>query len=163
MGKIAVTRSGAAGVPAGMTRNDVQPGQLFKMIGRNGRDLKRTYAAIANNGRWYSVIVDADKAGALASTAKGTKKVRVVGSFSYSLKRFNPTDFVEKRRDQVQEGELFIVNGEDNKTMYGNLGRLNDGRWASLNMTNSNYAVTGNGRSSVTVVGSYGLDVNVVG
>lgn len=163
MGKISVTRNGAAGGPVALTRGDVKPGALFKMIGRNGRDLKRTYAAIANNGRCYSVIVDADKAGALASTANARKKVRVVGSFSYTLKRFNETDFQEKARSAVKEGELFIVNGEGNKTMYGNLGRLNDGRWASLNMTNSNYAVTDNGASRVTVVGTYGIDANLAG
>lgn len=147
MAKVTLQRTKDMGT-RGIARGTVKPGQLFQLVKKDGSLGRTIYGALGNNGRNYSVNMTS---GQLASTAKPQKKVSVVGKFAVGVTYCGN---VATTRGAVTSGDIFKVKGKD--TAYLALGRLTDGRWASLNMNdplNEDYAVTSNGKSHVTVIG----------
>lgn len=147
MAKVTLTRSKV--VANGIRRDTVKPGQIFQLRKKDGTLGRKLYGALGRNGRLYSLNMES---GELAGTGNAAKPVSVVGKFAIN------TTHCQNRvtsRDKVASGEIFTVKGGD--TSYLALGRLKDGRWASVNMKNplnDDYAATSKGSSEVTVIGS---------
>jgi hypothetical protein len=143
----------------GMTairRDQVKPGQVFSLVKKDGSLGDKAYVDVGNNGKHLSVNADS---GELSSTADGAKSVAIVGKAAFSVKRFSAADVVAATRGTVKVGQVFRVKGKE--TLYAHLGVLSDGRLCSLNTAdplNEDYAVTGNTKSNVEVVGEWAIE-----
>jgi hypothetical protein len=141
----------------GMTairRDQVKPGQVFQLVKKDGSLGDKAYVDVGNNGKHLSVNADS---GELSSTADGAKQVAVVGKTAFKITR--SSDVEATTRGAVKVGQVFRVKGKE--TLYAHLGVLSDGRLCSLNTSdpfNEDYAVTGNTKSNVEVVGEWAIE-----
>lgn len=156
MPKINLTR-GASAVT--VRRDKVAPGQIFAMVGRDGK-LGRNYAHIGMNGRMYSVRLDT---GELSSSDNDGRNVTVVGSFKYTLsKKAQPGVVRECRRSEVRSGEYFQSNAGDR--IYMHLGAVSHDHTGFLSVpldNTENHAVAKNANGRVSVLGTFTLDATI--
>ena len=154
----AVTVSRKNNTTPKVRRNQVTTGQVFAKIIK-GDVSRKLYAALGSNGKHYSVNL---QTGELASTTKETSQVAVVGTFKAKITReLDRSQYRQRLRNEVRNGELFMVKGDSSNKIYGHLGRLRDGKHMSFNMGSKDVASTQNGRSTVYVIGEYRLDAEV--
>lgn len=145
-----------------VARHSVKPGQVFARKQPNGR-MGHTYAHIGSNGRMYSVNTTS---GELSSSDNynDTNMVMLTGAFEYKVNRQPlPAVVRECRRSEVRSGEVFHVNGKD--TLYAHLGRVENALEGFLSVPlarTQNHAITRNGDSHVSVVGTFSLEVSPV-
>jgi len=134
------------------TRGRLTPGQLFAKV-IEGKVSTKGYAALGKNGKFYSINL---ANGELASATKPDAAVAVIGKFTWELSRVPAGAVRTCRRDQVKNGELFIVRGGNN--LYGHLGRLANGSYKGVNIASGDTTITANGASMVDVVGTYRMN-----
>jgi hypothetical protein len=140
---------------AGVRRDAVQPGQVFELLKREGGHGTKKYLAIGNNGKFFSLNT---ANGELASTDDGAKRVALVGKGKFSVTYLPPAQQTTTTRRNVRNNQVFKAAGKDRENSYAAVGRLSDGRWASLNLHDpfdSDYAVTENGDRKVVIIGTY--------
>lgn len=155
---IVISKEKSLGTLTRMARRDVPNGFVFKMVKRDGSMGDVAYAAIAQNGKNFSINTSN---GALASTGSDDKQVVIVGKFTYATTRHAvAADMKATARSLLKLGDLFMAKGKHQ--VYGNVGQLNDGRFASINMDNGNYGVTSKGSRNVVKVGEFSLDIETV-
>ena len=141
-----------------LTRGQVKPGQVFSIVGRDGKKMAQRYAAIGHNGKAYSINL---ATGGLASTDNDNSRVAIVGTFTYDVK-MNPNGVpVTKLRSQLADGDVFVVRGSKSGRLYAHMGALaNPGnRWLSVNLGTRDHAIATNGGKRVNVTGKLVLNV----
>jgi len=79
----------------------------------------------------------------------------VVGSWKCDVAKIVWGTQVQTTRGALKNGDVFAVKG--GKKKYVHLSAFNDGRFAALNPTTGDYAVTRNGSKKVTKVGTASL------
>ena len=144
---------------ATVARKDVKPGQVFALVKRDGSLSDKHYLAIGNNGKFMSVNLGN---GELASTDNGTSRVAVVGKGQLHVTHSH--EHHETTRRALRGNEVFRAKGNGRESSYAALGRLTNGKWASLNLNDPfdrDYAVTDNGDRRVVVLGTYEIKAQV--
>lgn len=158
-GIIRITRGAAA---PKMTRGDVKQGLVFTVKRPDGRTGKK-YAAIGANGRMYSVNLDTSE---LASSGNRNSEVTLIGKWAFDVDRTykHGTNRVgqQMKRSAVRQGEVFSVKGGAKEYAHvGSITRARNG-WLSVPLRNpENHAVSENGDSTVTVVGTFAIKVEL--
>lgn len=121
----------------GVARSDVTFGQLFRRYDNNGRLGEKLYGSIGNNGRFYSINMGN---GEIAAADDGSARVKVVGTFTINASVASKSSAQPSTRGRLTTNDLFRVKG--GKKIMANLGRLNDGRYVSLNMASHDYVIS---------------------
>lgn len=141
-----------------LKRGDVKPGMVFMIKDRGTKQ----YAHIGHNGRAYSVNIRTQE---LSSSDNDASTAVLLGTWKFNVDRTYRRDTrigQAMKRSQVAPGEVFMVKGGERE--YAHLGSVTKAvnGWLSVPLDNTdNHAVTRNGDSSVTVVGSFALDVTL--
>lgn len=146
-----------------LTRSSVPFGMVFANRKRNG-SLGTKYAALGHNGRIYSFNVDS---GELASSPTDAGR-EVVACGRWEFTPVNRTFALNQnrigmqvRRSEVQPGEVFTVNGKASE--YYHVGRIDHDKngWLSVRLGATDHAVTRNGDTNVTIVGTAQVQVTL--
>lgn len=154
-----------------VARINVPVSSTFSYVGKDGKPLKNTYAAIGNSGsddRMFSINL---ATGELASgRAKDAQRKAIIrGAYEFQA-NINPdaTKHVLKSRVDVASGEVFTVPNAKRPAgtkpvLYGHVGQVDDGRFLSVNFATQELASTKKDDSKVLVVGTYVLNATVTG
>lgn len=156
MAQVLITRSKAA---VAVRRDAVKTGQAFRLKNKDGSLGEKVYGHVGRNGKNYSINLES---GEVSSSANDAKQVVVVGKFSLTQHRFASGQEIKTTREGVQDNQVFRAKG--GSTLYANMGKLKDGRFASINLSdwrNDNYAVTNVDDRNVEVVGNYSITAEV--
>lgn len=133
------------------TRDNVKVGAIFALDLGAGRKGTKRFAAIGKNGKYAGINMGTGNL-TFTPTAKGKKRVVVVGDYNLEAVLLPPSQHKSISRISVNDDMLFTIAEGNN--VYAHLGKNNDGDVVSLNLRTRDYAV-GSGRGSVTIVGSY--------
>lgn len=167
--RIAISRGTAQIVK----RNAVQQGQVFAYMDKTGKlSVKRlAHLGMSDAGDVaYSLILagnsnPTDRLGDMRGKNL-ERNVKILGSFSYTVDFFEAPDFEEKRRSDLEAGDVFSVPKGKNggRTTYLHIGQTTDGRFVSVNLANNNHAISsGDTNSAVIVVGTGSVDADYIG
>lgn len=159
MGMVSITRGKTAPT---LHRGDVKQGQVFAVVGREGK-YGTDYASIGANGRFYSVNL---KTGEVASTSNSDSTVGLTGKWEFEINEAPaPSVTRECRRSEVRAGEVFKVKGQSEQLYFhlGTISRAMNGFLSVPLARTENHAVTRNGNSRVQVVATGRIKATVSG
>lgn len=143
---------------SGLQRGQLAAGDVFSKI-LNGNASDTLYGALGSNGNMWSFNV---QTGNLARSSRPEGPVVRKGKFAVAV---NITkDGQEVARRDVPDNAVFRVKGENNQTVYCNLGGTSDGRFMSLNAgkpLSGDYSVTNRGDKRVIICGTFAFDVTM--
>jgi hypothetical protein len=139
-------------------RDQVPFGLVFAVKDRSGK-LGTNYASIGANGRLYSINLGSRE---LASSSNPDKTVTLTGTWRMGVTMLPSYRQRKMLRSEVAVGEIFKVEGGTRE--YAHIGKIaKDKRgWLSVPLDNTdNHAVTKNGDSHVTVIGTFAMNASL--